>query len=85
MKKWIIGGVVVALLLVVGGPFVYFNFVEGKAPAKLSISTATVPTTAAGTSGAARRNVEDRKRLNRAVPRQGDAVRAERYRGRQDE
>jgi polyisoprenoid-binding protein YceI len=52
MKKWIIGIVVAALLVVVGGPFVYFRFIEGKAPAKLSISTQTVPTTAAGTTRA---------------------------------
>jgi polyisoprenoid-binding protein YceI len=46
--RWIIAGVVVALLLVVGGPFVYFNFVEGKAPAKLSLATTPVPAAAAG-------------------------------------
>lgn len=49
MKKWIIGIVVVALLVVVGGPFVYFHFIETKAPPKLSISTVTVPSTAAAT------------------------------------
>jgi polyisoprenoid-binding protein YceI len=48
MKKWIIGVVVVALLVVVGGPFVYFHFIEDKAPPRLSISTATVPPTVAG-------------------------------------
>jgi polyisoprenoid-binding protein YceI len=52
MKKWIIGAVVVALVVVVGGPFVYFHFIEGKAPPKFSISTATVPTTVAGTKEA---------------------------------
>jgi polyisoprenoid-binding protein YceI len=45
--RWIVAGVVVALLLVVGGPFVYFNFVEGKAPAKLSLATTPVPSAAA--------------------------------------
>jgi len=52
MKKWIIGIVVVALVAVVGGPFVYFHFIEGKAPAKLSLSTATVPATVPGTARA---------------------------------
>jgi polyisoprenoid-binding protein YceI len=46
--KWVIGGVVVVFLLVVGGPFVYIHFIEGKAPAKLSLSTTTTPTTTAG-------------------------------------
>jgi polyisoprenoid-binding protein YceI len=49
MKRWIIGIVVVALLVVVGGPFVYFHFIQKDPPPKLSISTATVPSTAAGT------------------------------------
>jgi polyisoprenoid-binding protein YceI len=46
--KWVVGGVVVVLVLVVGGPFVYIHFIEGKAPAKLSLSTTTTPTSAAG-------------------------------------
>jgi polyisoprenoid-binding protein YceI len=41
--RWLIGGVVVAAVLVVGGPFVYFHFIEGPAPAKLSLSTPTTP------------------------------------------
>ncbi|HZQ57922.1 MAG TPA: YceI family protein [Acidimicrobiales bacterium] len=44
--RWIIGGVAVLVVLLVGGPFVYIHFIEGKAPAPLSLSTAT---TAAGT------------------------------------
>jgi polyisoprenoid-binding protein YceI len=47
--KWVIGGVVVALVLVVGGPFVYIHFIEGNPPPKLSLSTTTTPTTTAGT------------------------------------
>ena len=85
MKKWIIGVVVAALLVVVGGPFVYFHFIEGKAPPKLSIDTVTVPTTAAGATGrhefddgAARGTWKIGKRIHRAVPREGDAVRPER-------
>jgi len=46
--KWAIGGVVVALLVFVGGPFVYIHFIEGDPPAKLSLSTTTTPTTTAG-------------------------------------
>ena len=45
--RWIVGGVVLVLVLVVGGPFVYIHFIEGPAPAKLSLSTATTPPTAA--------------------------------------
>ena len=50
--RWIIGGVVVVLVLVVGGPFVYIHFIEGPAPAKLSLSTATTPPTAAKSTAA---------------------------------
>jgi len=47
----LIGGVVVVAVLVVGGPFVYIHFIEGPAPAKLSLSTPTSapPVTASGT------------------------------------
>jgi polyisoprenoid-binding protein YceI len=43
MKRWIIGAVAVALLLVVGGPFVYFNFIQDEAPPELSLDTTPVP------------------------------------------
>jgi polyisoprenoid-binding protein YceI len=51
-KRWTIGPVVIVVLAVVGGPFVYIHFIEGKAPAPLSLSTTPVTTTvpAAGTS-----------------------------------
>ncbi len=52
MKKWIIGVVVVALLVVVAGPFVYFHFIESKAPPKLALDPTAVPTTVAGTERA---------------------------------
>jgi len=47
-KRWIIGGIVVVLVLVVGGPFVYFHFIEGSAPSRFKLSkpkatTAAVP------------------------------------------
>jgi polyisoprenoid-binding protein YceI len=43
-KGWAAGVVAVLLLVVVGGPFVYFHFIEGKTPAPLSLSTTTVTT-----------------------------------------
>jgi len=39
----LIGSVAVVVVLVVGGPFVYIHFIEGPAPAKLSLTTATPP------------------------------------------
>ena len=50
--RWVIGGVVVVLVLVVGGPFVYIHFIEGPAPAKFSLSTATTPSTSSTTPSA---------------------------------
>jgi polyisoprenoid-binding protein YceI len=49
MKRWIIGAVVLIVAVVIGGPFAYFQFIEGKAPPKLSLATTAVPTTVAGT------------------------------------
>jgi polyisoprenoid-binding protein YceI len=51
--RWLIGGVAVIVILVVGGPFVYIHFIEGKAPPPLSLSTETTPTTASSSTGAA--------------------------------
>ena len=53
MRRWLIGAVVVALLIVVGGPFVYFHFIQSDPPPKLSIDTVPTPTTAPGTARAA--------------------------------
>lgn len=39
--RWALIGVVGAVLAVVGGPFVYFKFIQGKAPAPLTLSTST--------------------------------------------
>jgi polyisoprenoid-binding protein YceI len=45
--RWVVGAVVVVVVLAVGVPFVYIHFIEGKAPAKLALTTgaggATVP------------------------------------------
>jgi polyisoprenoid-binding protein YceI len=51
--RWLIAGVAVVVILVVGGPFVYIHFIEGKAPAPLSLSTETTQTTAGSSAGAA--------------------------------
>jgi polyisoprenoid-binding protein YceI len=60
--RWVIGGVVVLVVLFVGGPFIYIHFIEGKAPAPLSLSTApadsststsAAPTTAGASSSPA--------------------------------
>ena len=39
MKKWLLGGVAAALLVFVGGPFLYIHVFSKKAPPKLSLST----------------------------------------------
>jgi polyisoprenoid-binding protein YceI len=52
--RWALIGAVGVVLVVVGGPFVYFKFIQGNAPAPLTISTSS-PTSspAAGGTGAA--------------------------------
>jgi polyisoprenoid-binding protein YceI len=40
-KRWLIGGAASVVALVVAGPFVFIHFIEGKAPAPLSLSTQT--------------------------------------------
>lgn len=39
MKRWLIAGVATALLVFVGGPFVYIHVLSKKAPPKLSVAT----------------------------------------------
>jgi polyisoprenoid-binding protein YceI len=51
-KRWILGGVIATLLVTVVGPYVYIHFIEGKAPAPLSLAT-TIPTTAESVSAPA--------------------------------
>ncbi|MHB8465364.1 MAG: YceI family protein [Acidimicrobiales bacterium] len=48
--RWLIGAAAVALAVVVGGPFVYIHFIEGAAPAPLSLSSQSTATTVAGDS-----------------------------------
>jgi polyisoprenoid-binding protein YceI len=50
-KRAVVAAVVVVLVLVVGGPYVYFHFIQSKAPVPLSLSSAGTPST--GGSGAA--------------------------------
>jgi polyisoprenoid-binding protein YceI len=45
--RWTIGAVVVVAAVVLGGPFVYFHFIEGPAPAPLQLSDAPSGSTAA--------------------------------------
>ena len=53
-KFWLLTGVLVLAVGVVGGPFVYIHFIEKKAPAPLSLSspTASATETASNTSAA---------------------------------
>ena len=39
MKKWLLGGISAALLVFVGGPFLYIHVFSKKAPAKFDVST----------------------------------------------
>jgi polyisoprenoid-binding protein YceI len=50
--KWLVGGVAVLVVLGVAGPFVYIHFIEGPAPARLSLPTSHTTTTTSRSSGA---------------------------------
>jgi polyisoprenoid-binding protein YceI len=47
-KRWLVVGVVAVLVIVVGGPFVYFQFIEGDPPPPLSLDTTPTSTLKAG-------------------------------------
>jgi polyisoprenoid-binding protein YceI len=51
--RWIIAGAVVVVAVVVGGPFVYIHFVEGKAPAPLSLKSSAGPSPSGSAAGQA--------------------------------
>jgi len=51
--KWTIGAVVVVVLVAVVAPFVYFTFIQGDPPPKLSLSDVTTTTGAGGSTGRA--------------------------------
>jgi polyisoprenoid-binding protein YceI len=50
---WLAGAAVLAVLLVVGGAFVYIHFISGPAPAPLSLKSLKPASPSAGTSGTA--------------------------------
>jgi polyisoprenoid-binding protein YceI len=45
--RWVVAGVVVVALIVVGGPFVYFHFIQEDPAPPLSLGTTPVPSSAA--------------------------------------
>jgi polyisoprenoid-binding protein YceI len=51
--RWIVGVVVVVVVLAVGGPFVYFHFIQADPTPKLSLKTTPVPSSVAGTTRSA--------------------------------
>jgi polyisoprenoid-binding protein YceI len=54
-KRWVPIGLAVAILLVVGGPYAYIHFVEGKAPSPLAIADpGSSRTPAAGSTSSGR-------------------------------
>jgi polyisoprenoid-binding protein YceI len=50
--RWAVVGAVAVLVIVVGAPFVYFHFIEGPAPAPLSLDTTPTSTLKAGETSA---------------------------------
>ena len=50
--RWTVAGVVAVLVIVVGGPFIYFQFIEGDAPKPLSLDTTPTSTLPVGETGA---------------------------------
>jgi polyisoprenoid-binding protein YceI len=53
LRKWIIAGVVVVVVLAVGGPYVFIHFIEGPAPAKLVLPKGQGAAAGSASSGAA--------------------------------
>lgn len=48
--RWVVGGLVLAALLLVGGPFVYFQVIQGDAPAPLALGSPSATAPAASAS-----------------------------------
>src|SRR5947207_8070059 len=46
--RWVIGALVALVVLVVAIPFVYFKFIQGDAPAKLTLPEVTTTTDGSG-------------------------------------
>src|SRR2546423_1648521 len=57
LRRWLIIGALGIIAVVVGGPFVYIHFIEGDAPAKLSVETKSPPSTVASGSASAAADV----------------------------
>jgi polyisoprenoid-binding protein YceI len=51
LLRWVIVGVVVVVVLAVAGPFVYIHFIEGPAPAKLTLPTSKTTIASSSESG----------------------------------
>jgi polyisoprenoid-binding protein YceI len=51
--RWVIVGAVVVVVLAVAGPFIFFHFVEGNAPAPLSLKASATPSSAQSASAVA--------------------------------
>jgi polyisoprenoid-binding protein YceI len=58
LRNWVIAGVAVVVVLAVGGPFVYIHFIEGPAPAKLTLPGETTTTGHASTAGTVKASTE---------------------------
>jgi polyisoprenoid-binding protein YceI len=50
-QKWLIGGVVAAAVGATAGPYIYIHFIEGKAPAPLTVATTSPTSTGTAASG----------------------------------
>jgi polyisoprenoid-binding protein YceI len=57
-RQWIIGGVAALVLLAVGVPFLYIHFIEGQAPAKLSLPKSTTGSSSIAATGPTSNSVE---------------------------
>src|SRR5256885_14480394 len=57
LRRWLIIGALGIIAVVVGGPFVYIHFIEGDAPAKLSVENKAPPSTVASGSASAAADV----------------------------
>jgi polyisoprenoid-binding protein YceI len=58
-KRWLVIGIAAAAFAMVGGPFIYIHFIEGKAPAPLALAEATpsaTPSTGGTTTSTGSRN-----------------------------
>ena len=52
-KRWTVIGVAVAVVLLVGGPYVYIHFIQGPAPAPLALDSPSAGSPTGTTAGAA--------------------------------